>query len=86
MAIELELEQRRFVQKLVDVGRYASEAEVISVGIELVRDRELRLQELDESLERSVAESKSGRTRPAEDVFDELEARIRSRMAARAAA
>ena len=86
MAVELEPEHRRFVDGLIAAGSYASEAEVISAAIELVREREQRLQELYETLEQSVADSKAGRTRPAEEVFDEVEAQIRRRMAARAAA
>lgn len=86
MAVELELEHRRLVDELVAAGVYASEAEVVSVGLELVREREQRLAELDAALEASVVASKAGRTRPADEVFDELEAYIKGKLAERAPA
>jgi len=47
-------------------------------GVRLIQDREARLAALDASIARGMADVESGRTRPAEQVFDDLEARFRA--------
>jgi len=63
------------VAKLVSKGRYNSKSEVIREGVRLVEEREKRLAELDRALDRGLADVKSGRTKPAEEVFARLEAK-----------
>lgn len=67
-----------FVARLVETGRYNSKSEVLREGIRLIQDREARLAALDASIARGLADADSGRTRPAEKVFDRLEAKYRA--------
>ncbi len=65
------------LQQLVDTGRYGSKSEVLREGVRLVQDRETRLAALDASIIRGIADADAGRTKPASDVFDRLEAKYR---------
>ncbi len=67
-----------FVAKLVETGRYNSKSEVLREGVRLIQERETRLAALDASLARGLADAEAGRTRPAEEVFDRLEAKYRT--------
>lgn len=64
-----------YIQQLVDTGRYGSKSEVLREGVRLVQDRETRLSALEASIARGIADADSGRTKPATDVFDRLEAK-----------
>jgi antitoxin ParD1/3/4 len=64
-----------YIQQLVDTGRYGSKSEVLREGVRLVQDRETRLAALDASIMRGIADADAGRTRPASDVFDRLDAK-----------
>jgi antitoxin ParD1/3/4 len=66
-----------FVAALVETGRYNSKSEVLREGVRLIQEREARLKALDASLARGLADAAAGRTRPAGDVFDRLEAKYR---------
>lgn len=67
-----------FVSKLVEAGRYNSKSEVLREGVRLIQERETRLAALDASIARGMADEQSGRTKPAEEVFDRLERKYRS--------
>lgn len=67
-----------FVAKLVETGRYNSKSEVLREGVRLIQDRETRLAALDQSIARGITDANAGRTMPATDVFDRLEARYRT--------
>jgi antitoxin ParD1/3/4 len=75
ISADLGLQLERFVSQLVETGRYNSKSEVLREGVRLVQEREARFAALDESLARGLADADAGRTRPAEDVFDRLEAK-----------
>lgn len=64
-----------FVAKLVAEGRYNSKSEVLREGVRLIQDREARLAALDASIARGIADADAGRTTPATEVFDRLEAK-----------
>ncbi|NML76363.1 type II toxin-antitoxin system ParD family antitoxin [Rhizobium sp. S-51] len=64
-----------YIQQLVETGRYGSKSEVLREGVRLVQDRESRLAALDASIKRGIADADTGRTKPASDVFDRLEAK-----------
>lgn len=64
-----------YIQQLVETGRYGSKSEVLREGVRLVQDRETRLAALDASIMRGIADADVGRTKPAGDVFDRLEAK-----------
>lgn len=64
-----------FVAKLVAEGRYNSKSEVLREGVRLIQDREARLAALDASIARGIADADAGRTIPAMEVFDRLEAK-----------
>ena len=68
-----------FVAKLVTTGRYNSKSEVLRGGVRLIQDRETRLMALNQSIARGIADANAGRTKPAADVFDGLEAKYRAR-------
>jgi antitoxin ParD1/3/4 len=67
-----------FVAKLVESGRYNSKSEVVREGIRLIQERETRLAALDVSIARGLADAEAGRTKPADEVFDRLEAKYRA--------
>ena len=67
-----------FVANLVKTGRYNSKSEVLREGVRLIQDRETRLVALDQSIARGIADANAGRTKPAADVFDRLEAKYRA--------
>lgn len=66
------------VANLVAAGRYNSKSEVLREGVRLVQERETRLAALDAAIARGLADANAGRTRPANEVFDELEARYQA--------
>jgi len=74
----------RFITTLVESGRYNSKSEVLREGVRLIQDRETQLAALDASISRGVADSDAGRSKPADEVFDRLEAKYRA-MAERSA-
>jgi antitoxin ParD1/3/4 len=65
----------KYVAKLVNSGRYNSKSEVIREGLRLVQEREARYAVLDAAIERGLQDIRDGRTVPAEEVFDRLEAK-----------
>jgi antitoxin ParD1/3/4 len=70
-----------FINEQVESGRYNNASEVVRAGLRLLEDdakeRALKLDELRRAVQAGLD---SGRGRPAEVVFDEIEARIRKRM------
>lgn len=72
---ELGSQLEAYVAELVKSGRYHSKSEVLREGVRLVQEREARLAALDASLVRSIADADAGRTKPAAEVFDQLEAK-----------
>ena len=67
-----------FVENLVSSGRYNSKSEVLREGVRLVQEREARLVALQATIERSIADAKAGRVKPAEEVFARLSAKYRA--------
>jgi antitoxin ParD1/3/4 len=63
------------VNNLIREGRYNSKSEILREGVRLVQEREKRLAVLEAALARGVADVEAGRFSPAEEVFDELEAK-----------
>lgn len=78
ISADLGQQLENFVAQLVKAGRYNSKSEVLREGVRLVQDREARLVALDASIARGLADADAGRTTPAADVFDRLEAKYRS--------
>lgn len=66
-----------FVARLVETGRYNSKSEVLREGVRIIQEREARLTALDASIMRGIADAEAGRTSPAGEVFDRLDARYR---------
>ena len=67
-----------FVASLVASGRSHSKSEVLREGVRLIHERETRLAALDASIARGLADADAGRTTPADEVFDRLEAKYRA--------
>ncbi|HEY0469147.1 MAG TPA: type II toxin-antitoxin system ParD family antitoxin [Polyangiaceae bacterium] len=66
----------RFVNQLVDSGRYHSKSEVLREGVRLIQEREARLAALDVSIARGLADVEAGRVKPISEVFDRVEAKL----------
>jgi antitoxin ParD1/3/4 len=64
-----------FVSRLVEAGRYNSKSEVLREGVRIIQERETRLAALDAAIARGLADAKAGLTKPADQVFDRLEAK-----------
>jgi len=78
ISADLGLQLESFVSRLVETGRYNSKSEVLREGVRLVQEREARLAALDGSIARGLADADDERTKPAEAVFDRLEAKYRA--------
>jgi antitoxin ParD1/3/4 len=78
MAVSADLGEalERFVNKLVESGRYHSKSEVLREGVRLIQEREVQLAALDASIARGLADVESGRVRTSSEVFDRLEAKL----------
>ncbi|HRO88448.1 MAG TPA: type II toxin-antitoxin system ParD family antitoxin [Chiayiivirga sp.] len=75
ISAELGKPLEQFVAELVATGRYGSKSEVLREGVRLIQEREARLAALDAVIARGLADADAGRTLPAEEVFDRLEAK-----------
>ncbi|BBE35669.1 type II toxin-antitoxin system ParD family antitoxin [Sphingosinicella microcystinivorans] len=78
ISADLGKQLENFVASLVATGRYNSKSEVLREGVRLIHDRETRLAALDASITRGLADADAGRTAPADQVFDRLEAKYRA--------
>ncbi|BCQ28625.1 type II toxin-antitoxin system ParD family antitoxin [Caballeronia novacaledonica] len=67
-----------YITKLVETGRYGSKSEVLREGVRLIQDRETQLAALDAVIERGTVDSDAGRGKPAQQVFDRLEAKYQA--------
>jgi antitoxin ParD1/3/4 len=67
-----------FVSRLVETGRYGSKSEVLREGVRLIQDREAQLAALDTVVERALTDSEADKGKPANEVFDRLEAKYRA--------
>lgn len=77
MNISLPDLMRDWVQSRIDSGRYASVSDYVRDLIR--RDQEAERQLSVEDIRRSIAEGREGgQTRSAQDVFDRIEARLKS--------
>jgi antitoxin ParD1/3/4 len=88
--IELSPHFERFVKEQVANGHFASETEVLEAALARMEAEEAETDrwmaemspqeraEFDESIATAIAEADAGLGRPAEAVFDELEARYRA--------
>jgi antitoxin ParD1/3/4 len=74
----------KYVEALVEKGRYNSKSEVIREGIRLVQEREARLADLHAKIQEGIDAVKAGDVYSSEEVFAELNALIDSKMKASA--
>jgi antitoxin ParD1/3/4 len=82
MAISVELGESldRFVDGLLTDGRYNSKSEVLREGVRLIQERETKLAALDAMIAKGLADVDAGRVTPAEEVFEELQARYKAKL------
>lgn len=78
-----------FIRKQIENGRFNNASEVVRAGLRLLEDaeaeREEKLRKLDEALARGLADAEAGRMKPADEVFDRLEAKYRAMAGKRSA-
>jgi antitoxin ParD1/3/4 len=79
ISADLGQQLKTFVNRLVETGRYGSKSEVLREGVRLIQDREAQLAALDAVIYRALADSDAGKGKPADEVFDRLEAKYRAR-------
>ncbi len=78
ISAELGQQLEGYIAKLVETGRYRSKSEVLREGVRLIQDRETQLAALDAMIERGIADSDADRGKPADEVFDRLEAKYQA--------
>jgi antitoxin ParD1/3/4 len=80
MAISADLGEKleAVVNDLVANGRYNSKSEVLREGVRLVQEREAALAKLFQALDKSIADSEAGRTKPIEEVAERLRSKYRA--------
>ncbi len=78
MAVSAELGKplEDYLNSLVKSGRYGSRSEVLREGVRLVQERETKLAVM---IEEGLASAKAGNTRPADEVFDEVRAKLKAK-------
>ena len=76
MSADLGKPLEEFVENLVKSGRYRSRSEVLREGVRLVQEREAKQMALQAFLKEAIDDAEAGRTRPADDVFDEILAEL----------
>jgi antitoxin ParD1/3/4 len=86
MAISAELGPvlEKYVETLVEKGRYNSKSEVIREGIRLVQEREARLAALHAAIQEGIDAANAGDLFDEEEVFAEINDLIASKIKARA--
>jgi antitoxin ParD1/3/4 len=68
----------RFIEEKVKSGRFGNASEVVRAGLRLLEDQEQRRELALERLRQSIDEGRrSGPPRPADEVFDRLDAKYR---------
>ena len=72
MSADLGKPLEEFVENLVKSGRYRSRSEVLREGVRLVQEREARQMALEAFFKEAIDDAEAGRTRPIDDVFDDL--------------
>lgn len=77
-SVDLGKPLEKFVTRLVNSGRYNSKSEVLREGVRLIQEREARLAALDAAIARGLGDADAGRSKPAEQVFDRIEAKYRA--------
>jgi len=83
MSADLGKTLEKYVTKLVVTGRYRSKSEVLREGVRLIQERETRLAALDASIARGVADADMGRVKSTAEVFDNLETKLKAKVARR---
>lgn len=81
----LDPQDEAFIDEAVKSGRYASRAEVIGEGLQLVREREEWLAAVREGVRRGLADVEAGRVVDLDEAFDQVEAMLDEMEAARRA-
>ena len=66
-----------FVKGQLESGRYNNASEVVRDALRLMEARERRFLALDAAIERGMEDVREGRVKPAEEVFDRLEAKYK---------
>ncbi len=67
-----------YIDGLVKSGRYETRDDVLKDGVRFLELRERRRRELDEALERGLADAEAGRVQPIEEVAARLKAKYQA--------
>jgi antitoxin ParD1/3/4 len=73
MTVDLGPQLEKFVNEMIESGRYGSKSEVLREGVRLVQDREARLAHLKAAIEKGLADADAGRLYDLEDVARDLQ-------------
>lgn len=74
-SVDLGKQLEGFVGQLVKSGRYNSRSEVLREGVRLIHERETRLNALDASINRGIADAYAGRVQALDAVSNMLDAK-----------
>jgi antitoxin ParD1/3/4 len=81
MAIDADLGEvlEQYITDLVGSGLYNSRDDVLRDGLRFMHSRDTRLADLHASILRGIADADAGRTRPMDEVFDRIEAKLKAK-------
>ena len=81
MAMSPDLDEvlEQYVTDLVGSGLYHSRDDVLRDGLRFMHSRDTRLADLHASILRGIADADAGRTRPMDEVFDRIEAKLKAK-------
>lgn len=80
MNVSLTPDWERFVREQVDTGRFQTESDVVREGLRLLHEHQQTVEEIDQKIERGLADVAAGRTYSPDTVRATLRARRASRV------
>ena len=76
--IQLDAAQQALIDEMIASGRASSADDAVGQALELLQKREAAWKQLEAEIKKGLDSIDAGRFRPADEVFDRLEAKLRA--------